>query len=66
MTAVRQLILKVFSHFITLFYFYFYELCNKLDFNRARVQEWSRHHSISEVWKVPLRKFSAEKPVSFF
>ncbi|XP_035702195.1 F-actin-uncapping protein LRRC16A isoform X3 [Folsomia candida] len=34
------------------------------DFNRARVQEWSRHHSISEVWKVPLRKFSAEKPVA--
>jgi hypothetical protein len=36
------------------------------DFNRARVsiQEWTRHHSISEVWKVPLRKLSAEKPIS--
>ncbi|ODN04727.1 Leucine-rich repeat-containing protein 16A [Orchesella cincta] len=36
------------------------------DFNRARVsiQEWTKHNSINEVWKVPLRKFSTDKPVT--
>lgn len=37
-----------------------------VDFNRARVsiQEWTKHNSINEVWKVPLRKITADKPVS--
>jgi hypothetical protein len=53
----------------SMFYFQMNLIRTKLDFNRARVsiQEWSRHHSISEVWKAPLRKLSGEsnnRPVS--